>query len=208
MFAALAWLAMSIQSIVNFKCAWEEAPPSPKRVRKGEPADAAGLRVQKSLKLEHDGTVSRAENAHGAWRAAGRSNELIAYTIIKRFFRSIRFLDLILSKLDFLEYLFGNPLLTILQTCYLCATQNVLGICDAFRLHHETCKTIQHLQGKASPVANDPAEIESSKNIKKQTIVWKKINNFSKIPLFLALNSSKFHHIFSSNDGNPLYNKQ
>ena len=106
-------------------------------------------------------------------------------------------------KTRFLEYLFGNPLLTILQTCYLCATQNVLGICDAFRLHHETCQTIQHLQGKASPVANDPtAEIESSKNIKKQTIVWKKINNFSKIPLFLALNSSKFHHIFSSNDIN------
>ena len=28
-------------------------------------------------------------------------------------------------------------ILKILQTWYLCATQNVLGICDAFRLHHE-----------------------------------------------------------------------
>ena len=66
------------------------------------------------------------------------------------------------------EYLFGNPLLINLQACYLCATQNVLGTCDAFRLHHETCQTIQHLQGKASPVANDPtAEIESSENYQK-----------------------------------------
>ena len=110
-----------------------------------------------------------------------------------------------------LTLLFGNPLLTILQTCYLCATQNVFGICDAFRLHHEsdeTLQTIQHLQGKASPVANGrqhPAAVtnfKKSPKTKLSNVIWKTTNKFSKIPLFLALNSSKFHHIFSSNDIN------
>ena len=69
-------------------------------------------------------------------------------------------------------------------------------------------KQFNTIQGEASPVAS--AETESlprqnlQKNHQKPNHHLEKINNFSKIPLSLALNSSKFHHIFSSNDINTV----
>ena len=86
----------------------------------------------------------------------------------------------------------------------------MLGICDAFRLHHarlvdrsnNSIITRTPPQGKASPVAYGRRRNQFQEIIKNQINNLEITNKFSKIPLFLALNSSKFHHIFSSNDIN------
>ena len=78
-------------------------------------------------------------------------------------------------------------------------------ICDAFGQWsppRDLSNNSTPPQGKASPVAYGRRRNQFQEIIKNQINNLEKTNKFSKIPLFLALNSSKFHHIFSSNDIN------